>query len=70
VLVLAMMWLAEFPLAQHTADGKASGSSNPITDYHFVYAVGLVVLALTYAGTPGASAASGYNCPLSRRTAG
>jgi thiosulfate dehydrogenase (quinone) large subunit len=50
VLVLAMMWLAEFPLAQHTADGKASGSSNPITDYHFVYAVGLVALALTYAG--------------------
>jgi len=50
VLVLAMMWLAEFPLAQHTAAGKPSGSSNPITDYHFVYATGLVVLALTYAG--------------------
>jgi thiosulfate dehydrogenase [quinone] large subunit len=50
VLVLALMWFAEFPLAQHTTAGKASGSSNPITDYHFVYAVGLVVLALTYAG--------------------
>jgi thiosulfate dehydrogenase (quinone) large subunit len=50
VLILAMMWFAEFPLAQHTAAGKPSGSSNPITDYHFVYAVGLVVLALTYAG--------------------
>ena len=50
VLVMAMMWLAEFPLAQHTADGKASGSSNPITDYHFIYGVGVVVLALTYAG--------------------
>ena len=50
VLVMAMMWLAEFPLARHTASGEASGSSNPITDYHFVYAVGLVVLALTYAG--------------------
>jgi thiosulfate dehydrogenase [quinone] large subunit len=50
VLVLAMMWFAEFPLAQHTASGEASGSSNPITDYHFVYAAGLVVLALTYAG--------------------
>ncbi|GIF18818.1 thiosulfate dehydrogenase [quinone] large subunit [Actinoplanes tereljensis] len=50
VLVLAMMWFAEFPLAQHTASGEASGSSNPIIDYHFVYAVGLVVLALTYAG--------------------
>ena len=50
VLVLAMMWLAEFPLDRTTADGKPSGSSNPITDYHFVYGVGLVVLALTYAG--------------------
>jgi thiosulfate dehydrogenase [quinone] large subunit len=50
VLVLAMMWLAEFPLARNTAAGKPSGSSNPITDYHFVYATGLVVLALTYAG--------------------
>ena len=50
VLVMAMMWLAEFPLARHTAAGAPSGSSNPITDYHFVYAVGLVVLALTYAG--------------------
>ena len=50
VLVLAMMWFAEYPLAQHTADGKPAGSSNPITDYHLIYAVGLVVLALTYAG--------------------
>jgi thiosulfate dehydrogenase [quinone] large subunit len=50
VLILALMWLAEFPLARHTADGKPSASANPLTDYHFVYAVGLVVLALTYAG--------------------
>jgi len=50
VLMMAMMWLAEYPLAQHTSAGKASGSTNPITDYHFVYAVGTVVLALTYAG--------------------
>ncbi|MDT5031303.1 MAG: thiosulfate dehydrogenase (quinone) large subunit [Actinoplanes sp.] len=50
VLVLAMMWLAEFPFAQTTSAGKPSGSSNPITDYHFIYGAGLVVLALTYAG--------------------
>jgi thiosulfate dehydrogenase (quinone) large subunit len=50
VLVMAMMWLAEFPLARTTAAGEPSGSSNPITDYHFIYGVGLVVLALTYAG--------------------
>jgi len=50
VLILALMWFAEYPLARHTSAGKASGSTNPITDYHFVYAVGAIVLALTYAG--------------------
>jgi thiosulfate dehydrogenase [quinone] large subunit len=50
VLVMAMMWLAEFPLDRTAADGKPSGSSNPVTDYHLIYAVGVVALALTYAG--------------------
>jgi len=49
-LMMAMMWFAEFPLAQHTSAGEASGSTNPITDYHFVYAVATIALALTYAG--------------------
>jgi thiosulfate dehydrogenase [quinone] large subunit len=50
VLLLAMMWFAEYPLAQHTSAGAPSGSSNPVTDYHFVYAVVTIALALTYAG--------------------
>ncbi len=50
VALMAFMWLAEFPLAQHTASGQPSGSTNPIVDYHFVYAVALVVLAATDAG--------------------
>ncbi len=49
-LLLAMMWLAEFPLAQRTSGGDPSGSTNPIVDYHFIYALVLIVLALTYAG--------------------
>ncbi|MFB9235687.1 hypothetical protein ACFFWC_09050 [Plantactinospora siamensis] len=49
-LMMALMWFAEFPLAQHTAAGKPSGSTNPITDYHFSYAVVLAVLAYAYAG--------------------
>src|SRR4051812_31914203 len=49
-LMMAMMWLAEFPVAQHTAAGAASGSTNPLTDYHFVYAVVVIVLAAAYAG--------------------
>jgi thiosulfate dehydrogenase [quinone] large subunit len=50
VLMMTLMWFAEDPLARHTASGTPSGSVNPITDYHFIYAVVLVVLALTYAG--------------------
>ncbi|MEV4536618.1 hypothetical protein AB0J82_22810 [Asanoa sp. NPDC049518] len=49
-LIMAMMWLAEFPLDRFTAAGEPSGSTNPITDYHLVYAVVLVVLAAGYAG--------------------
>ena len=51
VLLLALMWFAEFPLAQHTSAGAPAGSSNPFADYHFIYAIVLVVLALTYAGS-------------------
>jgi thiosulfate dehydrogenase (quinone) large subunit len=50
VAMMAMMWLAEFPLAQHTNTGKPSGSVNPLVDYHLIYAIVLIVLAATYAG--------------------
>ena len=51
VVLLAGMWFAEFPLAQHTSAGAPSASSNPLTDYHVIYALVLVVLAATYAGS-------------------
>src|SRR5690242_6137467 len=38
VLMMAMMWFAEFPLAHHTSTGDPSGSTNPVTDHHFIYA--------------------------------
>ncbi|WP_454051413.1 DoxX family protein [Cellulomonas sp. Marseille-Q8402] len=41
-LIMAMMWLAEWPLQ--------SGSSNPVIDYHVIYAIALVLFALTAAG--------------------
>jgi thiosulfate dehydrogenase (quinone) large subunit len=47
VALLGLMWLAEFPIAQHTSTGAASGSTNPFADYHYIYALVLVVLALT-----------------------
>jgi len=40
--MMLMMWLAEWPLA--------AGSSNPIVDYHVVYALVLIVVAAYGAG--------------------
>ncbi|GIH21117.1 DoxX family membrane protein [Rugosimonospora africana] len=49
-LIMTMMWFGEFPLARHTATGTPSASTNPLTDYHFIYVAVLIVLAATYAG--------------------
>lgn len=49
-VMMAMIWLAEWPLARFTSVGAASGSTNPIIDYHLIYAMVLVVLASAYAG--------------------
>jgi thiosulfate dehydrogenase [quinone] large subunit len=50
VIMLGMMWLAEFPPATLTATGEPSGSTNPLIDYHVIYALALVVVAATQAG--------------------
>jgi len=49
-VMLVLMWFAEFPPAQTTSTGEATHSTNPIMDYHLVYALGTIVTALTYAG--------------------
>lgn len=49
-VLMAGMWLAEFPLARHTAEGAASGSTNPLMDYHVIYAIAMIVAAAAYAG--------------------
>ena len=49
-LMMAFMWLAEFPLDRTTSAGEPSGSSNPLIDYHVVYGLAGIVLTLTYAG--------------------
>ncbi|WP_405015786.1 hypothetical protein OHV05_00785 [Kitasatospora sp. NBC_00070] len=49
-LLMALMWAAEWPPTRHLADGTASGSTNPVTDYHLMYALLLIVLAATGAG--------------------
>jgi thiosulfate dehydrogenase [quinone] large subunit len=50
VVMMLLMWAAEWPLAQHTSAGAASGSTNPLVDYHIIYALALIVLAATAAG--------------------
>jgi thiosulfate dehydrogenase (quinone) large subunit len=49
-VMMLLMWAAEWPLAKFTSAGEPTMSTNPIVDYHVVYALALVALALTYAG--------------------
>ncbi|MET7481678.1 hypothetical protein [Streptomyces sp. NPDC005538] len=49
-VMMALMWIAEWPPAKHLSDGSLSMSSNPFADYHLVYAVALIVLAAVAAG--------------------
>lgn len=49
-LMMAFMWIAEWPPAQQTSSGEATRSSNPAVDYHVIYGVAAAVLAVTYAG--------------------
>ncbi|WP_149550204.1 DoxX family membrane protein [Streptomyces marokkonensis] len=48
--MMALMWIAEWPPAQHLSDGSPSMSTNPFADYHLVYAAVLIALAAAGAG--------------------
>ncbi len=41
-LIMIMMWMAEWPLE--------AGSTNPLIDYHIIYGLTLVLVALTFGG--------------------
>ena len=49
-VMMLLMWAAEWPPAQHNSAGEATMSTNPIIDYHVVYALVLITLAATAAG--------------------
>jgi len=49
-LMMLMMWAAEWPFALSTSTGEATHSTNPIIDYHIIYALVLIVLAAASAG--------------------
>ncbi|MFF8993564.1 hypothetical protein ACF09H_27235 [Streptomyces sp. NPDC014983] len=50
-VMLALMWLAEWPPARHLADGSPTMSTNPFADYHVIYAAALLAMAAAGAGT-------------------
>jgi thiosulfate dehydrogenase (quinone) large subunit len=49
-VLMLLMWAAEWPLARHTSGGDPTMSVNPLVDYHIVYALALITIALTHAG--------------------
>ena len=52
VVLLVMMWAAEWPLARHNSTGALTGSTSPFVDYHLIYAITLVMIAcIAGAGT-------------------
>ncbi|MER7348390.1 DoxX family membrane protein [Streptomyces aurantiacus] len=48
--MMVLMWMAEWPPAKHLSDGGASMSTNPLVEYHVIYAVALIALAAASAG--------------------
>ncbi|WP_372444755.1 DoxX family membrane protein [Crossiella equi] len=49
-VMMLLMWAAEWPPDRFTAAGQPTMSTNPLLDYHVVYALVLIALALAYAG--------------------
>lgn len=49
-LMMLLMWAAEWPLDRFTDAGAPTMSTNPVLDYHVVYALVLIALAALAAG--------------------
>jgi thiosulfate dehydrogenase [quinone] large subunit len=47
---MLLMWAAEWPLDRFTDAGEPTMSTNPIVDYHIIYALVLITLAALAAG--------------------
>ncbi|MDD9375721.1 hypothetical protein M8Z33_03330 [Streptomyces sp. ZAF1911] len=65
--MMALMWAAEWPPARHLSDGGLSMSTNPLMDYHVLYAAVLVMLAVIGAGRTWGLGAFWQSLPLVRR---
>jgi thiosulfate dehydrogenase (quinone) large subunit len=49
-IMMLLMWAAEWPLDRFTDGGEPTMSTNPILDYHLIYALVLIGLAVVAAG--------------------
>jgi thiosulfate dehydrogenase (quinone) large subunit len=49
-IMMLLMWVAEWPPARFTDSGEPTMSTNPIIDYHIIYALVLITLAVVAAG--------------------
>jgi thiosulfate dehydrogenase (quinone) large subunit len=59
-VILVLMYLAEWPFTPLTS------STNPLVDYHIIYALALIAVAATNAGTTGGIGAWWQSLPLVR----
>ncbi len=50
-VLLVLMWAAEWPMAQFTSTGKATGSTNPFLDDHLIFAIALILIAMLGTGS-------------------
>ena len=50
-LMMLLMWTAEWPLDRFTDTGAPTMSTNPVLDYHILYALVIIWLAIAAAGT-------------------
>jgi thiosulfate dehydrogenase (quinone) large subunit len=51
VILVALMWAAVWPLAQHASDGSLTGSTNPFVDEHVMDALALIVVGVLGVGS-------------------
>ncbi|MGW6742443.1 hypothetical protein ACWGDX_17235 [Streptomyces sp. NPDC055025] len=65
-VMMALMWAAEWPPAKSLSDGAPSMSSNPVVDYHLVYAVVMIALAVAAAGRTWGLGGVWQNLPVVR----
>lgn len=59
--LMVLMYLAEWPFAANTA------STNPLVDYHIIYALALIVLAVLSAGDTWGAGAWWKKLPVVQR---